>query len=243
MCKTPIASIAYGLLSASVAMPSLPSHGKPAVLYRGGLGLRARITDPGGRSLRTLPSHGTGEPSRFVDSLAVFVRGGEGLALFGLLITLLWVAWERFSAIMFSLMLPTPAGLNAMQFVAAVFRSDGRGELALAWLVAGGILALVVFALSIVSVPLLIDRNSDFISATLTSFRVLGANPVTNAALGARDCNPDAGRFRHLALRLRHIHADSRSRVVARLSRPCRIGSDQLFQRAAQPPFHLRQAP
>ena len=41
-------------------------------------------------------------------------------------------------------MLPTPAGLNAMQFVAAVFRVDGRGELALAWLVAGGILALVV---------------------------------------------------------------------------------------------------
>jgi len=43
-------------------------------------------------------------------------------------------------------------------------------------LLAGGILALVVFALSIVSVPLLIDRNSDFISATLTSFRVLEAN-------------------------------------------------------------------
>ena len=84
-------------------MPSLPSHGKP----RSSLSWRSRasvlvspILAAGLYELSRRTERG--EPSRFVDSLAVFVRGGEGLALFGLLITLLWVAWERFSAIMFS---------------------------------------------------------------------------------------------------------------------------------------------
>ena len=179
MCKTPIASIAYGLLFSLGGDAILAVAWKTPqffIVAVSGFVLVSPILAAGLYELSRRTERG--EPSRFVDSLAVFVRGGEGLALFGLLITLLWVAWERFSAIMFSLMLPTPAGLNAMQFVAAVFGSDGRGELALAWLVAGGVLALVVFALSIVSVPLLIDRNSDFISATLTSFRVLEANPL-----------------------------------------------------------------
>jgi len=46
-----------------------------------------------------------------------------------------------------------------------------------AWLAMGGILAAPIFASSIVSMPLLLDRRSNLLMAVLTSWRVVLANP------------------------------------------------------------------
>ena len=43
----------------------------------------------------------------------------------------------------------------------------------------GGALALFVYALAVVSVPLMLDRDSDFVTAMLTSLHAFAANSAT----------------------------------------------------------------
>ncbi len=66
-----------------------------------------------------------------------------------------------------------PAGVDVASFVAHAATSP----LSLVWIIAGSTLAFGVFTLSVVTVPLLIDRDCDFITATVTSLRAYGANP------------------------------------------------------------------
>ena len=49
----------------------------------------------------------------------------------------------------------------------------------------GGIMAAVFFALTVVSLPLILDREVDFITAMITSFGCVTANPVTMALWAA----------------------------------------------------------
>ncbi len=50
--------------------------------------------------------------------------------------------------------------------------------------VVGAILALVLFSLTVVSFPLLLDRDVDFITAMITSVRAVILNPVPMLAWG-----------------------------------------------------------
>jgi uncharacterized membrane protein len=52
-------------------------------------------------------------------------------------------------------------------------------HLFLLWTVLGGLATALVFSITVISVPLLLDRDVDMISAMLTSIRVVGENPVT----------------------------------------------------------------
>jgi uncharacterized membrane protein len=45
----------------------------------------------------------------------------------------------------------------------------------------GGVVAALVFAASAVSMPLLLDRDVDMLTAILTSVQAVGANPVVMA--------------------------------------------------------------
>lgn len=48
--------------------------------------------------------------------------------------------------------------------------------------IAGALLAISVFSISVVTYPMLYDRNVDFVTAMMTSVRLVLANPVTMAA-------------------------------------------------------------
>ncbi|MBA3997699.1 MAG: hypothetical protein C0466_11080 [Candidatus Accumulibacter sp.] len=119
-----------------------------------------------------------GRSSTFVDSLAGWRRNGQSIAMFGLLLALIGIAWERISAILFALLAPdlTP---DLAAFVSSIFTSGAYRGLLAAWLVAGGSLALLVFAISAVSVPMLLDRDADFVTAMMTSLRAVGLNLET----------------------------------------------------------------
>jgi len=175
--RTPIASLAYGLLfsiAGDLLLVSLwrsPQHFLIAVsgffivspLLCGGLYELSR------RSERGLAS-------RFGDSLDGFVRGRAGLTPFALLLFALWIAWERFSSLLLARVGGDPAA-NTVDFAWSMMRGDHLG-ITSAWLLAGALVALVVFMLSVVSVPLLIDRERDFANAAATSLRAFAANPV-----------------------------------------------------------------
>lgn len=182
MLRTPIASLAYGLLFAiagDLLLISLWQRPQYFLIAISGFFIVAPLLSAG---LFELSRRGErGLDSRFVDSLAAFVRGREGLALFGMLLVLLWVAWERLSAILFASLLAGAAPGNVGDF----FALAGGDALIVVWFAVGALLALLVFVLSVVSVPLLIDRDSDFISAAATSLRTFIANPLPLLAWAA----------------------------------------------------------
>lgn len=175
MRRTPIASLAYGLLFAIagdlllVSLWRQPQHFLVAI---SGFFIVAPLLCAGLFELSRRSERGL--DSRFVDSLAAFVRGREGLALFGLLLLLLGIAWERLSTILFASLLAGASPGNVGEFLALA----AHDALIVVWFAAGALLALIVFMLSVVSVPLLIDRDSDFISAAATSLRAFIANPL-----------------------------------------------------------------
>ena len=55
----------------------------------------------------------------------------------------------------------------------------------LSWFVLGGSLALVTYAFSIVTVPLMVDRDANFVTAVLASLNAFAANILTLLIWGA----------------------------------------------------------
>lgn len=104
----------------------------------------------------------------FIDSLRCYRRNGQSLFMFGLLIALIVVFWERFSAIAFTLLDPS-SEINAGAFLNRLILSGEHLPFITTWLALGGLLALFVFALSVVSVPMMLDRNCDFLTAMVSS--------------------------------------------------------------------------
>lgn len=119
---------------------------------------------------------GAGEPCGFIDAFAGWTRNGEQIALFGLALALISIAWERVSAILFALFYggTTP---NLASFYASVFLSGSYDLFVLAYVLIGGLIALGVFALSAIAAPMLLDRRTDAVTAIITSVSAVLRNP------------------------------------------------------------------
>jgi uncharacterized membrane protein len=113
----------------------------------------------------------------FIDSLGCYLRSGQSLALFGLVLALAAVFWERFSAIAFALLGTAGEGDTGI-FLSRIIVSGDHTTFAFFWFAAGAALALAVFALSVVSVPMILDRDTDPLTAMLTSLQAFLSNPM-----------------------------------------------------------------
>ncbi|MBS1129359.1 MAG: integral rane protein [Proteobacteria bacterium] len=111
-----------------------------------------------------------GEKILFIDSLKCFARNGQSLALFGLILALITLMWERFSAVAFALI-----GADSTPIASAYLNEilfDGQHlAFTATWFLLGSGLALFVYALAVVSVPLMLDRDADVATAMMTSLR------------------------------------------------------------------------
>jgi uncharacterized membrane protein len=109
--------------------------------------------------------------------LAGFARNRWGVGVMGVLLMMFLYAWLRVAtmiwALFFGLELP-PLGAflaTALADYAFVITSFGIG----------GVLATLVFALSAVSLPMVVDRPVDAMTAAMTSLRACLASPATMA--------------------------------------------------------------
>jgi uncharacterized membrane protein len=101
---------------------------------------------------------------------------GLGLALAATL-------WVLVSAVLVALFVHAPiTGLR--EFLRLVVVGEGSNLFPL-WLALGGVGAAVVFAATVVSVPLLLDRDIGLGAALATSVRAVGENPLTMALWAA----------------------------------------------------------
>lgn len=172
----PLPSLAYGLLFAlggDLIILAVLDHPHLLTVAISGFFLLAPLLAAGLYELSR--ATGTGERLLFIDSLRCFRRNGQSLALFGLLLALMAIVWERFSAIAFALIGGDMVGSAVLSDI--ILGGEHLGFIA-TWFAIGGIMAMAVFALAVVSVPMMLDRNSDVATAMLASLRAVALNPV-----------------------------------------------------------------
>jgi len=95
---------------------------------------------------------------------------------FGALLALAATGWVLTSAALITLLAPAPI-LDPLDFVHHVVLARD-GWLFELWLAMGGVMAAPLFASSVVSMPLLLDRRVTLMQAVLTSWQTVLANPI-----------------------------------------------------------------
>lgn len=119
--------------------------------------------------------YGNGEKPNFAQSLTGLRSKSESLMFFGFFLAFVLLSWERLSAILFALFFKGNVP-DISNFARNVFLSGDYVQFVLVYMTAGGILAATVFALSVVAIPMLLDRKVDVITAAMTSFRAVEKN-------------------------------------------------------------------
>lgn len=101
------------------------------------------------------------------------------LVRFGLLLALAGTGWVLTSSALITLLAPVPIH-SPMDFIRHVVLSPDSYLFEL-WLMLGGLMAAPVFASSVVSMPLLLDRQLNTLQAVLTSWKVVLTHPLPMA--------------------------------------------------------------
>lgn len=116
-----------------------------------------------------------GRPS-LAHALAAWRRGTRPLVGLGLLLLAAATAWVLLTGLLFAAFVRDAVDTPAA-FLRYALVSQGQG-LFLLWLVLGGLGSALVFAVTAVSVPLLLDRDVGLRTAVLASVRAVGDNPL-----------------------------------------------------------------
>jgi uncharacterized membrane protein len=115
-----------------------------------------------------------GEPASLGPTLDAWAPNKSAIGLFALVLAVILLLWARASLVVFALFF-TQDIPDLHDFVGRIFAFD-QIEFLLVYLCVGGFFAVLVFAISVVSVPMMLDRNEDGIVAVLTSLKAASAN-------------------------------------------------------------------
>lgn len=117
-----------------------------------------------------------GEPATLGHALTAWRHNTMPILLFGIAIGLLMIVWARLSAVLFGLII-TGQNMTLSSAVSQIFFSGSGLTFLLVFIGVGAVIAAVVFAISVVAIPMMLDRKVDFITAVLTSLTAVRANP------------------------------------------------------------------
>ena len=98
------------------------------------------------------------------------------IALFGLLIGLLMIVWVRLASLLFAVFMGG-TNFSVDSSLTELFFAGSGFKFLLVFALIGALVAAIVFAISVVSIPMLLDRKIDFITAVLTSLTAVRVNP------------------------------------------------------------------
>lgn len=109
------------------------------------------------------------------DSIRGLREDAPGVVYYGIVLALAFLVWERVATIIFALFYGGQIGGIGNFFSDILFSSDFALVLGV-WAVAGAMLASIVFALTVVGIPMVVDRNADIVTAMVTSVKAARAN-------------------------------------------------------------------
>lgn len=102
---------------------------------------------------------------------------GVSIGLYALLLAFIFTVWERLSAILMGLYVAS-VPVNVEAFTRMLLPGGGQLGFLLPYVVVGALLAAAVFALSVVSLPMMLHRKVDLATALMTSLWVVRTNPL-----------------------------------------------------------------
>jgi uncharacterized membrane protein len=119
---------------------------------------------------------GKSEPTSIKDAINAWRYSSKCLILFGSLLVLGATAWVVFSVAMFHFFIPVDID-HPIDFLKYVLTQDD-GTFML-WTMLGGIGAALAYSMTVVGLPLLVERDITTPTAVYASIRVVSENPVT----------------------------------------------------------------
>lgn len=93
----------------------------------------------------------------------------SSLGLFTVMLLFVLISWERISAILVGFFL-NGSGIGRLSDVWSITAIQQHADFALTYLAFGAVLALAIFSISVVSLPMMLHRKVDFATALVTSF-------------------------------------------------------------------------
>mgnify|MGYP002755822416 FL=1 len=124
-----------------------------------------------------------GQRPELAASLTCWDRHLGSMGLLVLVLIVLELLWGRASLVVFAVFFNTgmPSTTGVVQ---AIFNPE-NWEFVVAYAAVGGTFAILVFATAVVSIPMILDRDTDAISAAITSLEVVFHNTAVMLLWGA----------------------------------------------------------
>jgi uncharacterized membrane protein len=123
-----------------------------------------------------------GEKPDFARSLLAFESRLGPLAIFGFVLLVLEMLWGRATLVIFAVSFDGMPDFRGS--LLALFDPQNLGFI-VAWLGVGAVFAGLIFSVSVISIPMLLDRPVDAITAGLTSLRLVLSQPGVMLFWGA----------------------------------------------------------
>jgi uncharacterized membrane protein len=122
---------------------------------------------------------------RWVDAFGVLRAPSIGsIALLGVLLIGLFLLWLVLAQVIYVVTLGPDPPPSASAFFTEVFTTSAGRVMIVLGIAVGFLLALLALSISVVSFPLLLDRNAGIGTAVSTSVRAVAANPAVMALWG-----------------------------------------------------------
>lgn len=116
-----------------------------------------------------------GEAPSLGPTLSAWRPNLANVGVFAAVLAVVLLLWARASMVIFALFFDAPELPTFAGIVHSVLAFE-QPEFALAYFAVGGFFAAFVFAISVVAVPLMLDRNTDAVTAALASLIACGRN-------------------------------------------------------------------
>lgn len=127
----------------------------------------------------------TGKPAVLSEVALAGLRARGQLGFFGVMLAFAYAVWLQLAFLMFMLFMGSRGLPPASEFVPTLlFTSHGLGLL-VAGSAVGGVLAVIIFSISAIAVPLLLTRQIDAVTAMAASIEAVVRNPKPMALWAA----------------------------------------------------------
>ncbi len=118
----------------------------------------------------------SGETPRLKPSLTIWRSNLSNLGIFALVTGVVLLIWARASLVVFAVFYTS--GLPSTDDFLRELLAFKNAEFVIAYVVIGSGFAAFIFSISVVAVPLMLDRDKDAISAMLLSLATVAKNPL-----------------------------------------------------------------